>query len=247
METSFLIRTYLICFSISSLILQIIGLTGHNWFGFSLTMNTDGINVTGKMHGGLFHFSPLEICEGNQTVCKTPDLYLPEERKTFDELNRKFSQILLILRSLVITGITTSSCGIILLYLYLFTSKKPKILLCTGTASAISWMFTALPELTAVGVQIYVNLNIKKSVNIMPNSGQNHEEDNLQATFITPWDVTIVGVGAALAFVVGVIVFLTTFEKLRNNTVIRFRKSSLGNDEIRIIDNNEENTDEEEI
>ncbi|XP_060597568.1 uncharacterized protein LOC132751431 [Ruditapes philippinarum] len=246
METSLIIRSYMIVFSIAALVLQTIGLTGNMWFGFSLTMNKNGINVTGKMHGGLLEFTPLEICDGSETTCKTPDQFPENQRRTFDEMDRKFSDILKVLRSLVITGIATSSCGMVMLFLYLFTSKRPKTLLCTGTASAIAWMFAALPVFTAIGVQLYLNMNIKRSSKFLTTTGTSEVEDQLHISFITPWDLIIIGVGGGLAFIVGILVFLTTVDKSRNTPKVRFRKISRDTDEIRIVENEEEFTDEEE-
>jgi hypothetical protein len=47
-------------------------------------MNKNGINVTGKMHGGLLEFTRLEICDGSETTCKTPDQFPENQRRTFD-------------------------------------------------------------------------------------------------------------------------------------------------------------------
>jgi hypothetical protein len=49
-----------------------------------------------------------------------------------------------------------------------------------------------------------------------------------------------------LAFVVGILVFLTTVDKSSNTPKVRFRKISRDTDEIRIVENEEEFTDEEE-
>ena len=84
MDTSLIIRTYMIVFSIASLVLLVVGLTGNTWFGFSVKMNKDGINVTGKMHGGLLKFTPLEICEGTETACKTTGQYPDSKRQIFE-------------------------------------------------------------------------------------------------------------------------------------------------------------------
>lgn len=92
METSLFIRVYLIVFSVSSLVLQIVGLTGHSWYGFSLTMNSGSRNITGKMRGGLLFFSPLEICETtNETLCKTAEQFSVDEGRTSTGKKYKFA------------------------------------------------------------------------------------------------------------------------------------------------------------
>lgn len=53
--------------------------------------------------------------------------------------------------------------------------------------------FLALPEFIAVGVQIYVNMNIKELAEAVPGHVQNPSKLQYHATFITPWDTTIIG------------------------------------------------------
>lgn len=245
METSLFIRLYLIMFSVASLVLQMIGLTGNNWYGFSLTLNMNSKNVTGKMHGGLLVFSPFEICEGDDALCKNPNQFSAYERTTSEELNRKFSDILLVLRSLVITGITSSTFGGVILCMYLWVSKNPRNLVCTGTSSAVFWMFTVLPEYIAVGIQVYVNMNIKKTSEDVPVGV--HNQGQFSVKFSTPWDVTIIGVGATLAFVDGVVIFMTTLDKRNSTSVVGFRKHPELLDEMKVIHASDDYTDEEEI
>ncbi|XP_060563098.1 uncharacterized protein LOC132722594 [Ruditapes philippinarum] len=131
-------------------------------------------------------------------------------------------------------------------YFYICSLQKDQRHYCvTGTASAIAWMFAALPVFTAIGVQLYLNMNIKRSSQFL-TTGTSEAEDQLHISFITPWDLIIIGVGGGLAFVVGILVFLTTVDKSRNTPKVRFRKISRDTDEIRIVENEEEFTDEEE-
>ncbi|XP_060563103.1 uncharacterized protein LOC132722599, partial [Ruditapes philippinarum] len=192
MDTSVCVRILLIFISSVSMVLQVIGLVGHSWFGFSLTVDNNGQKMTQTMHGGLLYFSPLKVCldDGNGSRCRTPEQMTIQERRSFEATNQILSRSVIIQRCLVITGLASSCCGLIFLFIYLFIFKKLFKHRCSGITSAVFWIFAALPEYIAIGVQIFANFNMKSSINVMALS-----EDTLgmhvQAQFITPWAVIL--------------------------------------------------------
>ena len=103
MDTPLCVRIFLVSLSIISLALQVIGLVGHSWFGFSLTVDNNGQIMTQGMHGGLLYFSPLNVCidDGNGSMCKTTDQMSQLERKSFDG---EFLFLLLLINVIKIQG-----------------------------------------------------------------------------------------------------------------------------------------------
>ncbi|XP_045175892.2 uncharacterized protein LOC123536628 [Mercenaria mercenaria] len=246
MDISLCVRLVLLNTSTIALVLQTVGLLGHSWFGFSFTVHTNGRKVTQQMHGGLLFFSPLEVCveNANGTNCKTSDQLPLTERRSFEATNQILSQSVFIQRGLVITGLTATSFGFIFLYLYLFMNKNFKKHRCIGITSAIFWTLAALPEYIAVGVQIFANMNMKNSMNVMAlNQGELGIQ--LQGEFITPWAVIVLGVGASLAVTTGIIVAVTTCGKHVNKTVILYKKLPAGhNDKLQILERDSDDDDD---
>ena len=50
-----------------------------------------------------------------------------------------------------------------------------------------------MPVFTAIGVQIYINMNIKRSTQLLTNTGTSDVDDPVDTTFISPWDMIIIG------------------------------------------------------
>lgn len=226
----------------TSLALQITAIIIRSWFGFSFAIHSENRNVSQEMSGGLFLVSPSQICvdEGNGTDCKSPERLTANDNKTFEATNQLLTQSVLIPRILVLVGLAASTCGWLLLYCYLCLSKRSNKQRCVGVTSAIFWIFAALPEFTAVGIQIFVNLNMTNTVNFIAVTVK-ELGIHVFADFITPWAVFALGAGASLNVIIGIIVALPTCEKDVSKTVILYSKLSKGQkDRFRILDHDDE-------